>query len=408
MRLDWLRPVADGTGPFLTVSLDATRDGPDGAKEVELRWQAHEERLRAQGASEQALAAVREVVTEPTHRGGPVGRLVVATDDGVQLDLVLPEAPGREESQWGPVPHLLPVARATSGISHVVVDVDRTGADLELTDALGAAAGSETVQGSDDEVHAAHVRGTSQRRVESRVEDTTARNAAQVAAELDRVVRRQRPELVLVRGDDQVVAELLDAVGPDTASKVVRVPGSRAAGGSEQRRREDVARALAERAAAHRADVLDRFEQGEQRQDLAVEGLDAVVESLRRGQVEEVLLHDDPSSTLRLWVGSTPGAVATRRSDLVEAGEESPQEVAAGAALVWGAISTGAGLTLVGGRPHGTPEQDLADDSAGHRDRQQVTLTDGVGALLRYSDASTSHDGLRSMPGRGEPSAGPV
>ncbi|GMA86478.1 hypothetical protein GCM10025868_17280 [Angustibacter aerolatus] len=322
---------------------------------------------------------------------------------------MLPEAPGREESQWGPVPHLLPVARATSGISHVVVDVDRTGADLEPTDALGAAAGSETVQGSDDEVHAAHVRGTSQRRVESRVEDTTARNAAQVAAEA-----RPRGAAAAARAWCWCAAttrsspSLLDAVGPDTASKVVRVPGSRAAGGSEQRRREDVARALAERAAAHRADVLDRFEQGEQRQDLAVEGLDAVVESLRRGQVEEVLLHDDPSSTLRLWVGSTPGAVATRRSDLVEAGEESPQEVAAGAALVWGAISTGAGLTLVGGRPHGTPEQDLADDSAGHRDRQQVTLTDGVGALLRYSDASTSHDGLRSMPGRGEPSAGPV
>jgi hypothetical protein len=126
--------------------------------------------------------------------------------------------------------------------------------------------------------------------------------------------------------------------------------------------------------------VVDRFREAEGRQDVAVQGLSAVLDTLRRGQVEELLLHDDPTSPLKLWVGRAPGAVAERRSELEAMGEQDPQQVRAGAALVWAVLSTDAGITLVD-------------------DRAQVA--EGVAALLRWSDRSTPHDALPSMPGHG-------
>jgi hypothetical protein len=56
--------------------------------------------------------------------------------------------------------------------------------------------------------------------------------------------------------------------------------------------------------------------------------------------------------------------------------------VPADAALVWAAVRTRAGVTLV--------------------DRHQVALRDGVGALLRWSDQATPHGMTPAMPGHGE------
>jgi hypothetical protein len=125
---------------------------------------------------------------------------------------------------------------------------------------------------------------------------------------------------------------------------------------------------------------MDRFREAEGRQDVAVQGLDAVLDTLRRGQVDELLLRDDPTSPLQLWVGGAPGAVAQRRSELESMGEQHPERIRAGAALVWAVLSTDAGITLVG---------------------DEAPVAEGVAALLRWSDRSTPHDAVPSMPGHG-------
>jgi hypothetical protein len=53
--------------------------------------------------------------------------------------------------------------------------------------------------------------------------------------------------------------------------------------------------------------------------------------------------------------------------------------------LLWATLGSGGGITV------------LADD-----DEVPVELTDGVGALLRWSDPSTPHSAAPSMPGHGE------
>ena len=63
-------------------------------------------------------------------------------------------------------------------------------------------------------------------------------------------------------------------------------------------------------------------------------------------------------------------------------GVAEPVEVPASAALLWALLGSGGGITLV--------------------DPAQVRLTGGIGALLRWTDGSTPHDGAPSMPGHGQ------
>ena len=84
--------------------------------------------------------------------------------------------------------------------------------------------------------------------------------------------------------------------------------------------------------------LLDRFNTAEGRQEAAVQSLEDVVDAARRVQIEELLLHDDPMSTLKLWVGDEPGQLGIRESDVRSLGATDPQQVRADIALVWALV----------------------------------------------------------------------
>jgi hypothetical protein len=92
---------------------------------------------------------------------------------------------------------------------------------------------------------------------------------------------------------------------------------------------------------------------------------------LQRGQVDTVLLVDDPSSTDELWIApDDPTLVAGDQELLRQSGVADPRRVRADAALVRAIAGTGAELVLV--------------------DATEVRLEHGIGAVLRYADASTA------------------
>ena len=138
---------------------------------------------------------------------------------------------------------------------------------------------------------------------------------------------------------------------------------------------------LADRQRAVRQGLLDRFGAAEGRQQDALQGFDDVVDAVRRAQVEELFLHDDPSSTRTVWAGDEPLQLAANRSEVVAMGIGEPVQSRADAALPWALVHSDAGITLL--------------------DPEDADLADGVGALLRWSDRSTPHDGVPSMPGHG-------
>lgn len=372
MKFPWLNPVAKADGPFLSVYLDTTRSDEAGAHEVELRWAALREHAEAAGAPSTVVDAAADAVLRASGLGGAQGKVVVATEAGVVLDRTMPQPPQREEVLFGPVPHLLPVVRTFSHVlPYVLVQVNREGADIVVSDPRGGEVDAHTVEAGHDVLHKVPGGGWSQRRYQSRVEDSWERNAQAVAQDLDKVVARHHPQAVVVTGDVRAASALREHAGERTRELLVHVEGGgRADGSSPESLHEAVEEVLAVRRHEIESGDVDRFEQQRGRQEAATEGLDAVVDALRKAQVEELLLQDDPSSTATLWVGSEPTQIGTTREELAALGVDDPHPVRADAAISWALLSMDAGITLVQDPP---------------------ILRDGIGALLRWSDASTPH-----------------
>lgn len=380
---DFLAGLDGATAPFASVALDATRVDRAGGDDVVQRWRAQADRLVDLGAPQSVLEAMEPHATAATGLGGELTRVVVASGDSVVVDVVLPGRPPRDEALFGPVPHLMPVVRALSGaMPYAVARVDRAGADIEVVGLAGATEKAE-VEGGHDLLHKVGSGGWSQRRYQARVEDSWEHNAAAVGGEVESVVRRHRPDVVLVGGDEHAVEALTRHLDGEALPAVVKVEGlSRAEGVHEDTESEAVSAALERRRAQRRAALVDEFSEEVSRQQRAVEGLGAVVSSLRRGQVERLLLNDDPTSTLELWAGEQPLQLGVSEQDSRDAGAVSPRQSRADAVIAWALVGSAAEATLL--------------------DPGEVQLTEGVAALLRWSDEATEHGRVPSMPGHGE------
>ncbi|PPK98136.1 hypothetical protein CLV92_102289 [Kineococcus xinjiangensis] len=383
MRLDWLKPATEDAGTYVSVVFDATRNDETGAHEIDLRWQDAREQLVKAGAPAAALDAVGEVAVQPTGVGGRIGRAVVATESGVVIDRILPQPPVREESTAGPVPNLMPLVRSLADdVHYVLVELDRVGADITVAHSASPGEAQEhTVDGDHDVLHKYHGGGWAHRRFQLRVQDSWDQNAATVAEDLDKIIAKERPAAVFVTGDVKAQHSLRSKATQRVLELLEEVPGGgRHAGVREDLFEQNLTEALERVRAGRRSAVVDQFEQeiGRVRNGLidgassglAVEGLAAVVDALRRSQVRVMLVRDDPSSTATLWTGPDPMLIGTSREDVEAMGVSAPVQVRADAALVRALAATDAEIELVMVRPQ---------------------MAEGIGALLRYVDESTPH-----------------
>jgi hypothetical protein len=279
------------------------------------------------------------------------------------------------------VPALLPAVRAADdAVRFVVVAVDRSGADLTWVDGTGRRGKrTETVEGGHDDIH--KTRDGMERRAQTRAEDSWSRNAEAVAAALDRAVAEQQPELVVLTGDLRAVALVRDSVDKRVGELLVEVPGGGRGDGIRQEAFEErIRETLDAFRLRRRAAVLDRFAQSLGQGSGAVTALDDVVDVLRRGQVDELVLHTGSLTGAlvdrSVWVGPEPLQLGVGADDLAAlgVGEGETREMPVGVALVRAALAQDAGVTF-------------ADDGA-------VELVDGVGALLRWRDGSTPSESV--------------
>ena len=201
---------------------------------------------------------------------------------------------------------MLPAFRALAEtVPYLLASIDRTGADITVVDALGASVDTVEVQGSHDVVHKVAGGQMSGRRIQARAEDSWERNAAEVARELEELISRHHPAVVLLDGDAVAVSHLLDAAGGRLKELAVRLKyGGRGSGASTKSRDAEIAGVLVGQRRAANAALMDRFGTEEGRQEAAVQGLESVVDAARRAQIGELLLHDDPRP--RTPSGSAP------------------------------------------------------------------------------------------------------
>jgi len=373
MDLGFLARLYERRPPFATVYLDTTRSNADAAHAIDLRWKEQRHTLAEHGADEATLAALDAAAGQDRGVPGPHGQALVAAGGEVLLERVLPAPPRRELAQWGPLPHLMPMlAQLAESVPYVLVRCDRVGADIEAYGAFGQQTNSKEVEGGTLHIRKVKPGGWAHKHYQQRSENLWDHNAQQVAEETDRIVRESGARVLAVTGDVRAREALTGHLGPRSRAMLAELDASgRGAGTSDDALREALERLLSEVSVRDRQATLADFAEQRGRHGRAVEGLADTVQALQRAQVDTLVLLDDPSSTATLYIGDSPEQLALRPEDLSTLAIDEPRQERADAALVRAAAGTGAALLVV---PRGGNDASIAG---------------GVGALLRYADAST-------------------
>jgi hypothetical protein len=372
MDVSFLEPVFAAPGPYATVCADVTHTTENADNELDLRVRAIADRLAEQGASEAVVRSVRTRLLEG-NEGGEAGTLrgralVVANDGSVVLDHALVAAPTREVAEWSAHPDLLSVLRQLPGrVPHVVVVTDRVGADITYMGASGEVEEEETVDGDGFQIRKVQVGGWAHHRFQHNAENKWVHNADGVASQITSMARRLSPRFVLVAGDVRARQILTDRASDVWSDLIVNMDeGGRAAGADREPVDRREAELVAEHEARECAGVLEQIEAAAAH-GLSVTGTERVVEALRKGQVETLVLADEPGDDT-LLVGGSPLELGVNQHDMDAMGIHG-EIVPADRALLSAAVAGAAGVVVV-------PRSALPGDVP-------------VAAVLRYADAST-------------------
>ena len=362
---DDVRAAFDKTGPFASVYLDTSPDVENASQKVELRWRNARDELAAQGADESALAAIDPLVPD-AHKSG-AALAVIATSGGVVVADHQPEPPKRDAyARWDALPYVAPLIEwRQASVPHVVVLIDRTGADVIAVRKWGDERAFEVDASPTHDVTKAAPGGWSQARYQRRVENTWSENAREVADVVTDAADRCKALLVVVTGDVRAVELLRDALPSQVAELVTVVDGGRSPDGSFDEIADAVVRQAASAAAQETVALLQKFREERGQLDRAADGMDATLAALSASKVETLLIHDDPDDVRIAFFDPEGAVIAAEAVQLRDFGVERPTKGRLVDAAIRSAIKTGAGVWI-------TP-------SAG-------AAADGIGAILPWSD----------------------
>ena len=362
------------SGPFVTVYLDARSDQPQAQQQLLTRWKSVRRDLAEQGATDEDLAAVDAALETSAHAGGDT-LAVVAAGGRVLLARHLPEPPARDRGHVGPLPWVGPlVASAQTLLPHLVVLVDRTGADLYGFDASGDAVEAE-VQGENQGavLTRSPAGGWSQRRFQQRAVEAWEENAREVAEEVSAMAKQLGARLVAVGGDVHAVRLLREALPADVAPLVRELESAtRHPDGNIDAEAEGARRLVDTVVAEETVAVVQEFKEEKGQHDRAVAGPARTVEMLQATTVGTLLVHDDPDDERTAWFGPEPNHLGLDRETLQAMGVEEPAEWRLLDVCVRAALGTSAEVRVV----------------------PSTIVDDGLGAVLRHT--GTTPD----VPGR--------
>lgn len=343
MRLEFLRHLYEGAGPYASVYLDTPRTVENAAGAVALHWRAAREELDRQGAEAATLDALSELINDAAQTAP--GLAAFARAGRVGLARPLPDAPPREIVTSTALPHVLPMlAQAPPEVSHLLVTADRSGGEIMAVTGLDEHTPATRVEGDGWPVHKPRAGGWSQARYQRSAEEAWASNEKEFAVAVTAAAERVGAGLIVLAGDTRARSLLLDHLGRPLRDQVAVVDKEIPVGSG----------LLAEAATAEirrRAEQASRAGLESFRAQLprgrAAEGFGEVVAVLREGRVAQLFLADDPASTAVLWFGPGAGELATSASELRELGTAEPAHDRADAALVRGLVLTGAELHFI-------------------------------------------------------------
>jgi peptide chain release factor subunit 1 len=191
----------------------------------------------------------------------------------------------------GPTADLFQLARLLDdAVSAVIAVVDTSTCRLFVT-----RRGGITERSGPDEPSAEHKRheqgGWSQARYQRHIDTQDQRFAREAAAAIDRLVAREKPDHVIIAGDERAIsvldAELSERVRPlvEHIARIQMHAGPDAV-------HDEVRPILSALEEADGQDAADRAIAGHRARDLGVVGIDAVMAALEAGQVDELVIDE--------------------------------------------------------------------------------------------------------------------
>ncbi|MGH2417931.1 MAG: Vms1/Ankzf1 family peptidyl-tRNA hydrolase, partial [Candidatus Limnocylindria bacterium] len=194
----------------------------------------------------------------------------------------------------GPTAELYQLARMLDeSVSAVVAVVDTNTCRLFVT----RRGGLEERPGPDEETeeHERHdVGGWSQARYQRHIDTQDKRFAREAAIAIERLVQREKPQHVILAGDERAIP-VLDAELSETVRPLVEYVARLQMRSSVGDVRAEIAPILSALEAADGEDSADRAIAGHRAGDLGVAGIDATMAALEAGQVDQLVIDESVS-----------------------------------------------------------------------------------------------------------------
>jgi hypothetical protein len=370
VQLRDLSPVLSAEGPFVTVLVGAESAVEQAADRYEMAWKAMAQQLEQEGVAE----PVRDAILSA--RGGHAdgeARLVIASVPAAQVVLSEPvtSRPASDTLTVGTLPDLLPlVSDVTAQVPHVVVHADHTGADVEAYFDAGKLAEEVTVKGRTLHLRKVKGGGWAHHRYQHTAENQWRENAKEIRETAMTLAEQIGAELIIGIGDERELTFVKEGLAQPWDTRWVELPGGRSTDGSEQLVPQRIREAVALHTATETLDLLAEYAQERGQHKRACDGVPAVVEALRKAQVQTLLVTTGADQRAQLWFGEDPSLIGLTRDEVTGLGATTAQQGPLVSVLLRAALATGADVQLV---PH---QSEQAPDG-------------GVGAILRYTDDST-------------------
>ncbi|WP_030170792.1 Vms1/Ankzf1 family peptidyl-tRNA hydrolase [Spirillospora albida] len=351
MDLSFLKTLYERPGPYTSVYADLTRTTEDAIKAADLRWRALREELVEQGAPAASLRAIDDFITGELAARNSTGLVLFAAGDEVVYAERLAYAPRNPQAHVGPLPHVLPyLAERGERFAHMLAVVDRCGGQIECVSADGEHLHIDVPGDEEYPIRKVKAGDWNQSRFQRSAENVWKSNAKKVAQEIDRAAERWHPEAVVIAGDTHARVAVLEEISDTVLEHTVESDRNidKNVGVRDPDLESELDRLLELKAVERVMTVAERFERELANGQRAVSGLADTVKAARHGQVETLLLDDDPDFPARLWIGPEPRHVAATADELkTEFGVEDPTQARADAALVRAVAATDGDLIVL-------------------------------------------------------------
>ncbi|CAN5496041.1 hypothetical protein BH23ACT3_BH23ACT3_15970 [soil metagenome] len=308
-----LLDVVDSTDWFATIALPAPSSFDDSAARFEIEWKNARRQLSDRWDSHE-IEALDGFVADIPHDGGPA-LVLICGRGGATFAEFLDEPVQNGVVHEDALPRLATLIEGRQRtIPHVVVETDRTGADLTAFDG-GDVLSTDQVSGETHHIHRGAPGGWSQRRFQQRAENIWEQNGKEVADAVASLARDVDARLIAVAGDVRAQGIVLEALPSDVADRAVRIEE-----GSPDGIADHVVRLLSSQVAERATELAEAVRAG-LASDLATVDSDEVLRAALDGRVETLLVHDDdldtPTTTEAL--GDIPAGVRVVDAAIVAA-----------------------------------------------------------------------------------------